>query len=140
MIPYRGSWLDFEFDAKDIVNVRIDRKRKLPVTALLHALGLNDEDILNHFYQTVTWKRGEGGWRLPYVAEQWRGSKPAFDIVDAKSGEVIFPAGTKISPRRQQGGKGRPGRTADPDRGSLRPLFRARPDRREHGPHLDRIG
>ncbi len=99
VIPYRGSWLDFEFDAKDIVNVRIDRKRKLPVTALLHALGLNDEDILNHFYQTVTWKRGEGGWRLPYVAEQWRGSKPAFDIVDAKSGEVIFPAGTKISPR-----------------------------------------
>ncbi|MFN5245282.1 MAG: DNA-directed RNA polymerase subunit beta [Novosphingobium sp.] len=99
VIPYRGSWLDFEFDAKDVVNVRIDRKRKLPVTALLHALGLNDEDILNHFYQTVTWKRGEGGWRLPYVAEQWRGSKPAFDIVDAKSGEVIFPAGTKISPR-----------------------------------------
>jgi len=99
VIPYRGSWLDFEFDAKDIVNVRIDRKRKLPVTALLHALGLDDEAILNYFYQTVTWKRGEGGWRLPYVAEQWRGGKPAFDIVDAKSGEVIFPAGTKISPR-----------------------------------------
>jgi DNA-directed RNA polymerase subunit beta len=99
VIPYRGSWLDFEFDAKDIVNVRIDRKRKLPVTALLHALGLSDEAILDHFYQTVTWKRGEGGWRLPYVAEQWRGSKPTFDIVDAKSGEVIFPAGTKISPR-----------------------------------------
>jgi DNA-directed RNA polymerase subunit beta len=99
VIPYRGSWLDFEFDAKDIVNVRIDRKRKLPVTALLHALGLGDEEILNYFYQTVTWKRGEGGWRLPYVAEAWRGAKPAFDIVDAKSGEVIFPAGTKISPR-----------------------------------------
>ncbi|MEY4239163.1 MAG: DNA-directed polymerase subunit beta [Pseudomonadota bacterium] len=99
VIPYRGSWLDFEFDAKDIVNVRIDRKRKLPVTALLHALGLGDEDILSHFYQTVVWKRGEGGWRLPYVPEQWRGSKPAFDIVDARSGEVIFPAGTKISPR-----------------------------------------
>ncbi|MFP5433852.1 MAG: DNA-directed RNA polymerase subunit beta, partial [Alphaproteobacteria bacterium] len=99
VIPYRGSWLDFEFDAKDIVNVRIDRKRKLPVTALLHALGLGDEDILNHFYQTVTWKRGSGGWCLPYVPEQWRGQKPTFDIVDAKSGEVIFAAGTKISPR-----------------------------------------
>ncbi|MEQ1542056.1 MAG: DNA-directed RNA polymerase subunit beta [Novosphingobium sp.] len=99
VIPYRGSWLDFEFDAKDIVNVRIDRKRKLPVTALLHALGLNDEDILNFFYQTVVWKRGQGGWCLPYTAEQWRGQKPAFDIVDAKSGEVIFAAGTKISPR-----------------------------------------
>ena len=99
VIPYRGSWLDFEFDAKDIVNVRIDRKRKLPVTALLHALGLGDEAILDHFYNTVSWKRGEGGWRIPYVVEQWRGGKPTFDIVDAKSGEVIFPAGTKISPR-----------------------------------------
>ena len=99
VIPYRGSWLDFEFDAKDIVNVRIDRKRKLPVTALLHALGLDDEAILNHFYQTVTWDRGSGGWQVPFVVEQWRGAKPAFDIVDAKSGEVIFAAGTKISPR-----------------------------------------
>src|ERR1700709_499261 len=86
VIPYRGSWLDFEFDAKDIVNVRIDRKRKLPVTALLHGLGLDDEQILAHFYQTVAWKRGEGGWRIPYVVEQWRGGKPTFDIVDAKSG------------------------------------------------------
>src|SRR4030095_8759051 len=99
VIPYRGSWLDFEFDAKDIVNVRIDRKRKLPVTALLHALGLGDEQILNWFYQTDTWNRGSGGWQVPYVLEQRRGSKPAFDIVDAKSGEVIFPAGQKISPR-----------------------------------------
>jgi DNA-directed RNA polymerase subunit beta len=99
VIPYRGSWLDFEFDAKDIVNVRIDRKRKLPVTALLHALGLNDEEILNHFYSTVNWDRGQGGWRVPFVVEQWRGTKPAFDIVDANSGEVVFPAGTKISPR-----------------------------------------
>jgi DNA-directed RNA polymerase subunit beta len=99
VIPYRGSWLDFEFDAKDIVNVRIDRKRKLPVTALLYALGLGDEEILNHFYETVSWQRGEGGWRVPYVSEQWRGTKPTFDIVDAKSGEVIFPAGQKVSPR-----------------------------------------
>jgi DNA-directed RNA polymerase subunit beta len=99
VIPYRGSWLDFEFDAKDIVNVRIDRKRKLPVTALLYALGLDGEQILNYFYETVTWKRGEGGWRLPYAPDQWRGTKPAFDIVDGKSGEVIFPAGQKISPR-----------------------------------------
>jgi DNA-directed RNA polymerase subunit beta len=104
VIPYRGSWLDFEFDAKDIVNVRIDRKRKLPVTALLYALGLKSEEILDFFYDTVVWRRGAsdilgGGWRLPYVAEQWRGSKPTFDIVDAASGEVIFPTGTKISPR-----------------------------------------
>ncbi len=99
VIPYRGSWLDFEFDAKDIVNVRIDRKRKLPVTALLHALGLNDEEILGHFYQTVVWERGQGGWCVPFAVEQWRGTKPTFDIVDAKSGEVVFAAGQKISPR-----------------------------------------
>jgi DNA-directed RNA polymerase subunit beta len=99
VIPYRGSWLDFEFDAKDIVNVRIDRKRKLPVTALLYALGLDAETILDVFYEKVIWARSEGGWRVPFVLEQWRGVKPAFDIVDANSGEVIFPSGTKISPR-----------------------------------------
>jgi DNA-directed RNA polymerase subunit beta len=99
VIPYRGSWLDFEFDAKDIVNVRIDRKRKLPVTALLYALGLNSEEILNQFYNRVTFVRGQGGWQIPFSAENWRGVKPSFDIVDAKSGEVIFAAGTKITPR-----------------------------------------
>jgi DNA-directed RNA polymerase subunit beta len=99
VIPYRGSWLDFEFDAKDIVNVRIDRKRKLPVTALLHALEMTSEEILNTFYSRVTFVRGKGGWRIPFVPEQWRGQKPTFDVADGKSGEVIFPAGQKISPR-----------------------------------------
>ena len=107
VIPYRGSWLDFEFDAKDIVNVRIDRKRKLPVTALLYALGLDSEDILDYFYNKVTWKRStgkngaedSGGWEIPFVAEAWRGSKPSFALVDAKTGEEGFPAGQKVSPR-----------------------------------------
>ncbi|MFM9978843.1 MAG: DNA-directed RNA polymerase subunit beta [Sphingomonadaceae bacterium] len=99
VIPYRGSWLDFEFDAKDIVNVRIDRKRKLPVTALLFALGLDSEAILAEFYNTVTWARGPGGWQVPFVIENWRGQKPSYDVVDAKSGEVVFAAGQKISPR-----------------------------------------
>ena len=103
VIPYRGSWLDFEFDAKDVVNVRIDRKRKLPVTALLYALGLNSEDILASFYNTITWERSSGkageGWKLPYDPEQWRGQKLGFALVDAKTGEEVFPAGQKISPR-----------------------------------------
>jgi DNA-directed RNA polymerase subunit beta len=99
VIPYRGSWLDFEFDAKDIVNVRIDRKRKLPVTTLLYALGMNSEDILNQFYGRVTYKRAEGGWKVPFLADQWRGNKPMFDIVDAKSGEIVFEQGKKITPR-----------------------------------------
>jgi DNA-directed RNA polymerase subunit beta len=99
VIPYRGSWLDFEFDAKDIVNVRIDRKRKLPVTALLHALEMSSEEILNSFYGRVIFVRGEGGWKIPFVTENWRGQKPAFDVANADTGEVVFPAGTKITPR-----------------------------------------
>src|SRR5690606_28645915 len=99
VIPYRGSWLDFEFDAKDIVNVRIDRKRKLPVTSLLYALGLNGEEILDYFYNTVTWKRGKDGWEIPFVAEQWRNAKPGFPLVNAETGEEVFPAGQKVSPR-----------------------------------------
>src|SRR3990167_2671810 len=103
VIPYRGSWLDFEFDAKDIVNVRIDRKRKLPVTSLLYALGLDSEAILDHFYHTVAWERVSGkqgdGWKIAFNPEQWRGAKPSFALVDAKTGEEVFPAGQKISPR-----------------------------------------
>ena len=103
VIPYRGSWLDFEFDAKDIVNVRIDRKRKLPVTSLLFALGLDHEGILDHFYDTVVWERVSGkkgdGWKMPFVADAWRNTKPAFALVDAKTGEEIFAANQKISPR-----------------------------------------
>ncbi|MDQ2878522.1 MAG: DNA-directed RNA polymerase subunit beta [Pseudomonadota bacterium] len=99
VIPYRGSWLDFEFDAKDIVNVRIDRKRKLPVTALLYALGLTSEEILNQFYNRVTFVRGQGGWIIPFQAENWRGQKPMFDIIDAKTGEIVFASGQKVSPR-----------------------------------------
>src|SRR4051795_10500692 len=100
VIPYRGSWLDFEFDAKDIVNVRIDRKRKLPVTALLHALGMSSEEILNTFYKTVTYGRGKNGWQIPYSSEAWRGQKPNHDVVDADTGEIIFKANEKITPRR----------------------------------------
>jgi len=100
VIPYRGSWLDFEFDAKDIVNVRIDRKRKLPVTTLLLALGFSPEEILNTFYNRVTYVRGKNGWQIPYTAEAWRGQKPTYDVADADTGEVVFKAGEKITPRR----------------------------------------
>ncbi len=99
VIPYRGSWLDFEFDAKDIVNVRIDRRRKLPATSLLYALGMTAEDILAYFYNTVSFRRSKDGWRMPFRAENWRGQKPVFDLVDADSGEVVVEAGKKITPR-----------------------------------------
>jgi DNA-directed RNA polymerase subunit beta len=99
VIPYRGSWLDFEFDAKDLVFVRIDRKRKLPATTLLYALGMSGEDILQHFYRAVSYRRVPAGWATPYLPEKWRGAKPNFDLVDAATGQVVAPAGRKISAR-----------------------------------------
>src|SRR3546814_13036044 len=85
VIPYRGSWLDFEFDAKDIVNVRIDSKRKLPVTTLLYALGLSGEEILNFFYDRIVFERAEDGGKETLIAENWRGATAA---VKRKSGGV----------------------------------------------------
>ena len=99
IIPYRGSWLDFEFDAKDIVHVRIDRRRKLPVTALLHALGMDSEEILHTFYDTVTCTASKDGWKMPFDPDRYRGVKPASDLVNAKTKKVVVEAGTKITPR-----------------------------------------
>ncbi|MEM8788033.1 MAG: DNA-directed RNA polymerase subunit beta [Pseudomonadota bacterium] len=99
IIPYRGSWLDFEFDAKDIVHARIDRRRKLPVTTLLYALGLDQEGIMKQYYDTVPFKKHKNGWVTSFFPERIRGTKPAFDIVDAKSGDVIAEAGKKVTPR-----------------------------------------
>lgn len=99
VIPYRGSWLDFEFDGKDIVNVRIDRRRKLPATVLLYALGMTSEEILHYFYKTISYERTEQGWKVPFLADKWRGAKPDYDVVDAASGEVVIEAGKKVTPR-----------------------------------------
>jgi DNA-directed RNA polymerase subunit beta len=99
VIPYRGSWLDFEFDAKDIVYVRIDRRRKLPATTFLMALGMDGEEILSTFYKTVAYEKKTAGWSTAYIPERWRGVKPEFPLIDADSGEEIAPAGTKISAR-----------------------------------------
>src|ERR1700742_5173495 len=99
IIPYRGSWLDFEFDAKDIVYVRIDRRRKLPATTFLMALGMDGEEILKTFYEVIPLEKRPGGWATPYKAERWRGVKPEFPLIDADTGEEIAPAGQKISAR-----------------------------------------
>ncbi|MSP52069.1 MAG: DNA-directed RNA polymerase subunit beta [Alphaproteobacteria bacterium] len=98
IIPYRGSWLDFEFDAKDIVHVRVDRRRKLPVTTLLFALGMNGEEILTRFYSTITYSRDKQGWRTEYVADRMRGVKLTHDLINAKTGRVVAEAGTKLTP------------------------------------------
>ena len=100
IIPYRGSWLDFEFDAKDIVFARIDRRRKLPVTTLLYALGMGQEDIMNAYYDTVDFKSADGkGWVTKFFPERARGTRPTADMVDAATGEVIAEANKKITPR-----------------------------------------
>ena len=104
IIPYRGSWLDFEFDAKDIVFARIDRRRKLPVTTLLYALGLDQEGIMDAYYDTVNYKlsktKGSGqGWVTKFFPDRVRGTRPTFDLVDAATGEVIAEATKKITPR-----------------------------------------
>jgi DNA-directed RNA polymerase subunit beta len=101
IIPYRGSWLDFEFDAKDLVFARIDRRRKLPVTTLLYALGLDQEGIMDAYYDTVDFKlaKKNKGWTTKFFPERVRGTRPAFDLVDAKTGEVIAEAGKKVTPR-----------------------------------------
>ncbi|MGB1265750.1 MAG: DNA-directed RNA polymerase subunit beta, partial [Nereida ignava] len=100
IIPYRGSWLDFEFDAKDIVFARIDRRRKLPVTTLLYSLGLTQEDIMDAYYDTVSYRYEAGkGWVTKFFPERVRGTRPTYDLIDAASGEVIAEAGKKVTPR-----------------------------------------
>jgi DNA-directed RNA polymerase subunit beta len=100
IIPYRGSWLDFEFDAKDLVFARIDRRRKLPVTTLLYALGMDQEAIMDAYYDTVDYSLVKGqGWSTKFFPERVRGTRPTYDLVDAATGEVVAEAGKKITPR-----------------------------------------
>jgi DNA-directed RNA polymerase subunit beta len=104
IIPYRGSWLDFEFDAKDLVFARIDRRRKLPVTTLLYALGLDQEGIMSAYYDTVNFQVVKGkGWKTKFFPERVRGTRPIYDLIDAATGEVIAEAGKKSnSPRGEK--------------------------------------
>ena len=100
VIPYRGSWLDFEFDAKDLVFARIDRRRKLPVTTVLYSLGLDREGIMDAYYDTVMYTvKKNKGWVTKFFPERIRGTRPNYDIIDAKTGKVIAEAGKKVTPR-----------------------------------------
>jgi DNA-directed RNA polymerase subunit beta len=99
IIPYRGSWLDFEFDAKDLVNVRIDRRRKVPVTTLLRALGMENDEILSTFYTKTVYKKNVDGWSAKFTPEQWKGVKLAHDLVDARTGKKVATAGQKLNTR-----------------------------------------
>jgi len=125
IIPYRGSWLDFEFDAKDLVYVRIDRRRKLPVTTLMMALdsketqtkrkeialegrilapdeatGMSTEEIFSEFYKTKIYSRAKGAWKTPFDPDAYIGGiKVENALVNAKDGKVMAEAGSRITPR-----------------------------------------
>jgi DNA-directed RNA polymerase subunit beta len=124
IIPYRGSWLDFEFDAKDLVHVRIDRRRKLPVTTLLQALdgkatairraelaedgqrlapedasGMSSEEIFEEFYETKFYTRIKDDWKTPFVPESFSGAKLTHDLINAKGRKVVAEEGTRVTPR-----------------------------------------
>src|SRR6056300_1066289 len=98
IIPYRGSWLDFEFDPKDQVFVRIDRRRKLPASILLRAMEMSDEEILGHFFETTAFQFKKTDVFMALVSERLRGESMSFDIVDSK-GDVIVEAGKRITAR-----------------------------------------
>lgn len=127
VIPYRGSWIDIEFDAKDLLYVRIDRRRKILATTLLMALdsqvaekerqeaekkgetldyahthGMSREEILTSFYEVIPYMKHKKEWKVPLNPRFLRGIKIATDILDAKTGEVVLEAGTKITPRQMR--------------------------------------
>ena len=96
IIPYRGSWLDFEFDAKDILYFRIDRRRKMPVTILLKAIGMTPEQILAHFFVFDSFTLESEGARMELVPERLKGETARFDIVD-RDGKVIVAKDKRIN-------------------------------------------
>jgi DNA-directed RNA polymerase subunit beta len=98
VIPYRGSWLDFEFDPKDGIFTRIDRRRKLPVTILLRALGMTNEEILDTFFETSKVTLLKEGAKLEVIPQRLRGESALFDIKD-KKGKVIVETGKRITAR-----------------------------------------
>ena len=127
VIPYRGSWLDFEFDAKDLLYARIDRRRKLPVTSVLYSLysketeekikalaaqgktidpaeikGMDKEEILSYFYDIDVYAADKKNWKAKFVPERVKGTKFDFDLINAKTGETVWEAGKKLNVRSAQ--------------------------------------
>ncbi|EAR59642.1 DNA-directed RNA polymerase subunit beta [Neptuniibacter caesariensis] len=98
VIPYRGSWLDFEFDPKDSLFVRIDRRRKLPATILLRALGYEAEEILDIFFDNTSWNLSSDAINMQLIADRLRGETLSFEVKDPE-GNVIVEAGRRITPR-----------------------------------------
>jgi DNA-directed RNA polymerase subunit beta len=99
VIPYRGSWLDFEFDAKDFLYFRIDKRRKLPVGTLLRAIGMETQEIYDAFYNKVSLTKIKNGWSAPFNPDETRSFRLTRDLVDANTGEVVAKKDTRINKR-----------------------------------------
>ena len=97
VIPYRGSWLDLEYDIKDILYFRIDRKRKIPATTLLMALGHSKDELLNLFHSPIRYDLlADGTCKTKFIAEKYKNAKLRFDLVDADTSKKVAKEGTKI--------------------------------------------
>jgi len=99
IIPYRGSWLDFEFDSKDLAYFRIDRKRKLYVTTLLRAIGMSSSEIMKFYYDSTSYIAKSKGWATKFSPETTTSHRLVTDLIDSDNGNVILAAGQKITPR-----------------------------------------
>ncbi|NRB10987.1 MAG: DNA-directed RNA polymerase subunit beta, partial [Rickettsiaceae bacterium] len=99
VIPYRGSWLDFEFDAKDIIYFRIDRKRKLPITTLLMAVGMSTREIIDEYYDKLILTYKAKKWTTEFKLDEVVPERLSFDLINADNGEVLLNSGQKINPR-----------------------------------------
>jgi DNA-directed RNA polymerase subunit beta len=122
IIPYRGSWLDFEHDAKNNIHARIDRKRKFPVTTLLKCLlsnssekyilecdkskiepdqkrilGMRGEEILSTFYDNISYKKNDHGWQFKEDLSFYKSKILGFDLLDSKNGKILITKGTKVN-------------------------------------------
>ncbi len=97
IIPYRGSWIDFEFDPRDVLYVRIDRRRKFPATVLLRALGMTTEDLLNYFYKKDVIVLDGARYAKQFIPDQILGQRVSRDVKDPKSGEVLAREGRKFN-------------------------------------------
>lgn len=115
VVPYRGAWLDFEFDSKDLIYVRIDKKKKVLLSTFLMLLegegesvenkrrgvkGMSKQEILNACYESIKYKKCKFGWELDYKEEMWKGQKVSHDILNPSNGEVIVEAGDKANFRK----------------------------------------
>ncbi len=99
IIPYRGSWLDLEFDAKDLLYFRIDIKIKLYASTLLRAIGMETKEIYDFFYNSTSFTKMKKGWKTAFRSENFSAQRLSYPLIDSKTGEVVLDAGNKITPR-----------------------------------------